>query len=78
MEKMHTLETKKNHFSKIFACGGQLSCNFTHKMFTSGLRGPNFHIIFNWNKLMSHYWGIGVGILAQFRKFVGGLEDFSN
>ena len=40
--KMHTPETKKDHFSKQFACGGRLSCNFTHKMFTSGIRDPNF------------------------------------
>ena len=39
VEKKHTPETKKYHFSKILACGGRLSCNFTHKMFISGIRG---------------------------------------
>ena len=42
VDKMHTPETKKYHFSKKFACGGRLICDFMHKMFTSGMGGPNF------------------------------------
>ena len=40
VEKMHISETKMYHFQKKFACGEQLSCYFTHKMFTS----YNFHL----------------------------------
>ena len=59
VEKMHTPDTNKYHFSKNIACEGQLSCNFTNKMFTSGIRikSSQFHIIFTWNKLTSYYWG---------------------
>ena len=44
VEKMHTpeSETKKYHFSKTIACRGRPSCNFTHKMFISGIRDSNF------------------------------------
>ena len=37
---MHTRETKSTIFQKKIACSRQLSCNFPHKMFTSGIRGP--------------------------------------
>ena len=37
----------------------KLSCNFMHKIFTSGIRGPDCRIIFTWNKLISHYWEWG-------------------
>ena len=30
--------------TNIFACGGQLSHNYMHNMFNSGIRGTNFHI----------------------------------
>ena len=30
--------------SVLIENGGQLSCNFMHKMFTSGITGPDFHL----------------------------------
>ena len=30
-----------------------------HKMFFTGIRGPNFHIIFTCDKLISYYWEWG-------------------
>ena len=44
VEKLHTPETKNYHFSKKFACGGRLFCNFTHTMVTSGIKDHNFII----------------------------------
>ena len=44
VEEMHTPETKKYHFSKKFACGGRLSCNF-RLTFQNSVAPVHMHVL---------------------------------